>query len=224
MSRQDIANLAFKITGLYCLITAIPYIGHVFGMPGYVLWGASGATRSTLQVCMAILVVAVPAVLLIGLGLYLMTCSRRMAQRAFPDSDRSSAPARVLAIHALAFSIIGAWAVVDAFPSVVTGAVTLIVGWQDYFGASSRWGGASQAWSAVGQFLISPAVKLVLGICLFVGSHRLVRFWSRLRTAGIRDKLGVCPECGYDLTGNTSGTCPECGHKAPALHKATPGM
>jgi rubrerythrin len=21
----------------------------------------------------------------------------------------------------------------------------------------------------------------------------------------------VCPDCGYDLTANTSGTCPECG-------------
>jgi hypothetical protein len=23
--------------------------------------------------------------------------------------------------------------------------------------------------------------------------------------------LGVCPKCGYDLTGNVSGVCPECG-------------
>jgi hypothetical protein len=28
----------------------------------------------------------------------------------------------------------------------------------------------------------------------------------RLRTAA-----GRCPDCGYNLTGNTSGTCPECG-------------
>ena len=27
----------------------------------------------------------------------------------------------------------------------------------------------------------------------------------------------VCPECGYNLTGNTSGVCPECG--MPVLKK-----
>jgi hypothetical protein len=34
-----------------------------------------------------------------------------------------------------------------------------------------------------------------------------------------RTRRGLCPSCGYDLTGNTSGVCPECGTaipKAPA--------
>ena len=26
-------------------------------------------------------------------------------------------------------------------------------------------------------------------------------------------RTGVCPICGYDLTGNVSGRCPECGRK-----------
>jgi hypothetical protein len=26
-----------------------------------------------------------------------------------------------------------------------------------------------------------------------------------------RRRLGLCPSCGYDLTGNVSGLCPECG-------------
>src|SRR5688500_10199075 len=29
-------------------------------------------------------------------------------------------------------------------------------------------------------------------------------------------KAGLCPSCGYDLTGNVSGTCPECGAGAPS--------
>ena len=31
-----------------------------------------------------------------------------------------------------------------------------------------------------------------------------------------RERLGLCPSCGYDLTGNVSGTCPECGRPVPA--------
>jgi hypothetical protein len=26
-----------------------------------------------------------------------------------------------------------------------------------------------------------------------------------------RQRRGLCPNCGYDLTGNVSGVCPECG-------------
>jgi hypothetical protein len=29
-----------------------------------------------------------------------------------------------------------------------------------------------------------------------------------------RIKTGLCPRCGYDLTGNVSGTCSECGTAA----------
>jgi hypothetical protein len=37
---------------------------------------------------------------------------------------------------------------------------------------------------------------------------------SRRRLA--RAKGGLCPTCGYNLTGNTSGVCPECGHSRAA--------
>jgi hypothetical protein len=30
-----------------------------------------------------------------------------------------------------------------------------------------------------------------------------------------RRRTGLCPQCGYDLTGNVSGRCPECGAPAP---------
>ena len=36
--------------------------------------------------------------------------------------------------------------------------------------------------------------------------------WSRKRHwAEWRLVHGLCPACGYDLTGNVSGVCPECG-------------
>ena len=35
-------------------------------------------------------------------------------------------------------------------------------------------------------------------------------------TRCIRERVGgVCLDCGYDLTANTSGTCPECGNPVP---------
>ena len=44
-------------------------------------------------------------------------------------------------------------------------------------------------------FLIAPLIWLVL--------------WGRAQQRARR--VGYCPACGYDLTGNASGMCPECG-------------
>jgi hypothetical protein len=54
---------------------------------------------------------------------------------------------------------------------------------------------------------------------LFVWSCRW-RWWAhRMREfVALQDdrrSRGLCPSCGYDLTGNLSGTCPECGSAAP---------
>src|SRR5206468_4099930 len=36
-----------------------------------------------------------------------------------------------------------------------------------------------------------------------------------------RRRLGLCPRCGYDLRGNTSGKCSECGEAVPAVRRLT---
>ena len=56
-----------------------------------------------------------------------------------------------------------------------------------------------------GWFYIFPVViSAAAGIVAARGS------WA-LSVRRHRRSLGRCPDCGYDLTGNTSGVCPECG-------------
>lgn len=57
------------------------------------------------------------------------------------------------------------------------------------------------------------AVPLWLAIVGFAALPliRLARYRARL--AHRRLAAGLCPSCGYDLTGNVSGMCPECGTK-----------
>jgi hypothetical protein len=59
-----------------------------------------------------------------------------------------------------------------------------------------------------------PMCSLVL---LFAATPAasLANRWRRAR----RSCRGACPECSYDLTGNTSGTCPECGTAIPTRAK-----
>ena len=58
--------------------------------------------------------------------------------------------------------------------------------------------------------LYSPAIGLLLVLYLTVfvarSIHRRRRFRREERMRG-----GLCPKCGYNLTGNTTGVCPECG-------------
>ena len=62
--------------------------------------------------------------------------------------------------------------------------------------------------------LIDWAAYAILWLVLFTGLG-----FSALRRA-LRLRRGLCPACGYDLTGNTSGVCPECGGQAPGAGRA----
>ena len=51
-----------------------------------------------------------------------------------------------------------------------------------------------------------PVMGLVL---LLYGVWTLLKSRPILRT----DQFRLCPKCGYNITGNTSGQCPECGYQ-----------
>ena len=52
--------------------------------------------------------------------------------------------------------------------------------------------------------------------CLLLAALTAVRgigwFYRRRRTR--RRRLGLCPSCAYNLTGNVSDVCPECGTRS----------
>ena len=49
---------------------------------------------------------------------------------------------------------------------------------------------------------------VVGGASLLLGVLILATARPKVRT----DQFRLCPKCGYNITGNTSGTCPECGY------------
>jgi hypothetical protein len=67
------------------------------------------------------------------------------------------------------------------------------------------------------RFLSMPAWA-VCAVTAVLPMAWLVRRLGAVRKAGrrARARRGLCPECGYDLTGNESGVCPECGRAATA--------
>lgn len=191
MSRRDIAKLAFVIAGVYALFEAVPHLDGIF----YWIFAPVGALTQ-LQMGRQQLVIgsALPALLLVMAGISFLLFSGRLARRMFPDApyDRE----RILALPALAYSVVGLVCFVWGLSSIWRSAITVL---------SSGFAGRPSA------ELIGNAVLILFGVSLFLGSHHLARIWLRLHYAGLRRQMGLCICCGYDLTGNTTGTCPECG-------------
>jgi hypothetical protein len=71
--------------------------------------------------------------------------------------------------------------------------------------ALSRPGGPAAMYYLLPAYVIAAFASLV-------ASTVVVLRYSYLKgERELRRRQGLCPECGYDLTGNASGVCPECG-------------
>lgn len=215
MSRRDVAVLAFTITGIYLLVQSVQPLQQFLYYMGTLLTGGlrrfpSGSDGVRSFLFAAMISAPAPAVLLGG-GYVLIRWRRELAERLFPGPPSEPAEKRFLGLHALAYSVIGVFVTADAIPELVQSAAEFAVGPRTRLMIGGTTG---SGWISV-MSLIAGVVQLAIGIGLFFGSHSLVRIWSRLRYAGIREQMGICLNCGYDLSGNTTGTCPECGTPAP---------
>jgi hypothetical protein len=61
------------------------------------------------------------------------------------------------------------------------------------------------------DFATTVAAVPVWPLSLLFAALPAARLYRRLHR---RHPLGLCPRCGYNLTGNVSGVCPECGSPA----------
>ncbi len=71
--------------------------------------------------------------------------------------------------------------------AILFGLCSLAFGWKLY-------------WAAAVAFVATCAVTALVG-----------RYRFRRDLPEDRARRGLCPDCGYDMTGNVSGRCPECG-------------
>jgi len=62
-----------------------------------------------------------------------------------------------------------------------------------------------------------PCCTIIEGArCAFINGLLVPGPIYRAILTRLRLRRGLCPACGYDLAGNTSGLCPECGTPKPA--------
>lgn len=211
MTKQEIASLAFKLAGIYVIVRSV---GHLSAFVVFILGLMMEAWREGLANLSGdwLLVGGVGPLLTGGglavVGVLLFRKSDRFTERIFPEAGSAmdqppGDAARMLGIHAFAYSIVGLAVLARGLPQGIE--FVVLVAMNVHRGGWTAWGQTPWLYS------IQPLTQLVLGLGLFLGSHGLARCWATLRTGALREKLGLCRRCGYDLTGNVSGVCPECG-------------
>lgn len=197
MSRNDIANLAFKITGLYCLIQGIPFVRWALDARAW------ASTVWDYESWIVTLAMVVPLGLTMALGFYLLKQSRRLSEKMFPSPAPDPVPTDAGSVQAMAFSVVGLFAVVSALPNLVGALLGIWLRWGD---VQAKLGFYDEA-----AFVIPWLLQLALGVTLFVGAQRLAWFWRRLRLTGLAGKLDVCPSCGRSPIDATPTVCRTCG-------------
>jgi len=64
---------------------------------------------------------------------------------------------------------------------------------------------------------LGRGLAVIVAMAFLGGTAGYTYWWNVVRPGKLRTRrlmAGCCPDCGYNLKGNTSGTCPECGKPA----------
>lgn len=76
------------------------------------------------------------------------------------------------------------------------------------------WGGFGFCWPTITKSTTwsgLPTARYMIPFWLVLIAVAIPTAWFSYRDYQLRPRRGFCDQCGYDLTGNTSGVCTECG-------------
>ena len=168
MQAKDIASLSLKILGIYSLIQAVPIIQPIFMM-----WTAinraktQGADLSFSSVAL----LSLPVIILIFIGIILIIFSSFLGSKLtscqINTTDNSASKSD---IQSIAFSVVGIFAFIWAAPSLLT----IIFNMYIIHSTAAAGNAVINTFSHIAGLV----AQIVLGLFLFFGSSRIVRFWN----------------------------------------------
>ena len=214
MSNRQTARLAFTCLGIYALIQCVPVVSSLSWTLGDFifreLWARQHAAQfyrypSPITPVWSVVFRALPLVLYCLAGTTLIIRSGWLADRVFRVENYATDDERMRFQHAFVYSCIGVTLFIFGLRNLALVGVTF---WETLFRVGVRW---DYFWGDFKYDIIGSVFYLGLGSLLFFKAHWLMHFWSRVRARSLRHRAALCANCGYDLTGNTSGRCPECG-------------
>lgn len=186
MNRQDIATLAFRITGIF---VALSPIRAILGVLATLTWGFSsqmGIEEFLEGPLLMLLLTIVLEGAVAAAGILCFVKSRQLAMKTFPESTvQPEAGIRVSLNEGqeLAFSVVGLWFLCVGLAEFaqVLGNVWVARQASALVPATT---GLVESW--VLQFL-TPAIYLILGAFLFFRYKDVIALWQRWRRTGSTD-------------------------------------
>ena len=177
MTKQEVGSLAFKLMGVYALvraaehlITAVMWVGSIASLAAMEEDFQAGASEVWTG-----LLTALPFVILLALGLYLLARSNKLSARMFPDADGDVAvTASTRDVQAIAFSIVGVLLFASALPQLAKIGVNLYYHWKF---PEMKPDIVRGTWIS----LLTMCAKITLGVALFFGGRSLSNLWFRMR-------------------------------------------
>ena len=169
--REHVAAIALRIAAVFVFLRAIAALRPA-------LHGLERARADGLWLRFDVETVAFAA--LLAIGAWLLFGADRIAQRWFDARTPEPAPTRSQVLQSIAFSILGVWVLVDAFPELLRMLVAIAASSKDvepdvYLGPGQD-----------GTSALALGLRLLVGLFLFFGGASVSKFWRWLHRAGLR--------------------------------------
>jgi uncharacterized membrane protein len=172
MSKREIAALALRLLGIYCLVTALPYISAL-GVP----FGTGLPLQERVG---AILGVYVPFGTWIIVGLLLLVYAHHLGRWLVSGESEQPLSERWTSrqIQAIAFSVAGIYLLAVSLPDLCMFVVQAIAA---YIAVSGMPKAQVQAvMQQQGAHVIASLLRTALGLWLFLGAKGWSNLWHRL--------------------------------------------
>ena len=198
MSPHEVGSLAFKISGIFSIVRAIPLLQPI--LRSFYQW-PSWDEMSNLKINYPLYIIGqmVPFIILIILGLLLILKSDSIAGRFLNAKSIAVKTVKAAEIQDIAFSVVGVFILALAVPRLLEIASTFVIlltsrateGFLDY---SSLDGYLARSWT----MLFGTLTQLIVGAGLFFGGRSIGAFWRKIRSLKYETKgYKECPHCGH---------------------------
>jgi len=174
LTKHEIASLSLKILGIYSIIQAVPLLQPI----GMYLTTFRHLADKPISPVSIFLGSALPPIILILLGTFLIIFSSRLAGRLISDDATGTALSAMsgLQIQALVFSVLGVAVFVMAIPKLVQIGTNLAV-----LNHAETKHEAERILRHTWPHITAVIVQLLIGVGLFLGGKGLAKFWHHLR-------------------------------------------
>ena len=193
MSPRDIASLAFRLAGVYVIITPLTPLSELLSFLAYD-W-RQYADAPAINVPILIVGRVLPIAICLVLGSLLIVKSRAFAASVVKDPADSSNALQPVHIHAILFSVVGVLLIGLAsrsIPSVFQNIAIALSEYREPLALERRQKLLADTWTwATGVIL-----QFGIGLALLIWSRRLAGSFYRSTSAAHRDEAAaLCPHC-----------------------------